>query len=825
MIGLSMSLVRGGGVPADFALEFNGSDEYLQIALPSDVASFNPATTNGGWSITGAATINSNVTTELGSAICIRINTTNVSAGIIKLAFLTVGKKYKLKIRYKSTVEVKFGNLESSSRYFTVGATTQWNTIERTINCVEDGNLRITSNTVSAGTILIESVTITEDWKLDLNESYELIKHSMNRDFEQTLGAELNSGTVTIGKKYIVTAGTVEGNAVGTEFLAVTNATTLDASNKVREIPNLVSNGTFTGNANGWTLGTGWAYGTNAIDKTAGSASAAFTPMSGISGKRYRLAFQVSNYSAGSVYALGYGNQISPARTADGVYSVDFTAGSANTNYGVYADAIFAGTVDNIHIYELPDYTSTGNHTANYSLLDKYAGTGSLLISASGAGSSGSNYVSLPSTQIDTLVSGNKYTLEGFAKVDPASLSYTNNATLSNDGSSSLGGWTATRGTASIESGSIKFTGDSNMGNPKGIQFNNGAIAGKTYRVRFKAWSATCTASIRWIARSDLSQNQATATEPAVVISSPALTTTSQNYEYYAKCVTTGHFSLGWTGENVPDGSVIYYDDIVIDEVTPITLTANLGSKSVTSSALSIVAGTFTKYVLNFEASESEVGQDLKMYLSGVGNVFVDKLSLTQAYDVTILVKNKGNRTDSIVRPFVYTGAFSDNNVGWSIWSFNGNINGAISPDVGNRVLQTVAITNSDIDNTRLVINRTDKTTLYANSTNSVGGTNSDVGKVIIARAFQIAKSSTSQYLTGQISHIQIIRFENISQSTFNSALTGLQYPTGGGAEEVLRLTFQNGSSITECLKDYSPKGHTVSGVNVDITNRKRVTA
>ena len=93
-----------------------------------------------------------------------------------------------------------------------------------------------------------------------------------------------------------------------------------------------------------------------------------------------------------------------------------------------------------------------------------------------------------------------------------------------------------------------------------------------------------------------------------------------------------------------------------------------------------------------------------------------------------------------------------------------------------------------------------------------------------MSQALQIGKTWAGS-MSGQISHIQIIRFENISQSTFNSALTGLQYPTDGGTEEVLRLTFQNGSSITECLKDYSPKGHTVSGVNVDITNRKRVTS
>ena len=121
-----------------------------------------------------------------------------------------------------------------------------------------------------------------------------------------------------------------------------------------------------------------------------------------------------------------------------------------------------------------------------------------------------------------------------------------------------------------------------------------------------------------------------------------------------------------------------------------------------------------------------------------------------------------------------------------------------------------------------IVVNHSNLIVYNGSSANSVAFNS---GKQQASALYIGAAPGPGSIYSGQISHIQIIRFENISQSTFNSAIKGLQYPTGGGAEEVLRLTFQDGSSILNCLKDYSPKGHTVSGILVDITNRKRVTS
>ncbi len=100
------------------------------------------------------------------------------------------------------------------------------------------------------------------------------------------------------------------------------------------------------------------------------------------------------------------------------------------------------------------------------------------------------------------------------------------------------------------------------------------------------------------------------------------------------------------------------------------------------------------------------------------------------------------------------------------------------------------------------------------------------IGKIIQTSALTVgARNGVTDFHNGQISHLQIWRFENIAQSTFNSALTGLQYPTGGGAEEVLRLTFSDGTSFANCVKDYSPKNHSLSnpGSTMDLNNRKRV--
>ena len=96
-LGVSLGVNSGGGVPADYALEFNGTDEYLQIALPAElVANGNFETgTNSFWSTAGTTPDWAN--TEVGKTgnYCLKLTKTGAVTNLYRVGLLTVGKKYK----------------------------------------------------------------------------------------------------------------------------------------------------------------------------------------------------------------------------------------------------------------------------------------------------------------------------------------------------------------------------------------------------------------------------------------------------------------------------------------------------------------------------------------------------------------------------------------------------------------------------------------------------------------------------------------------------------------------------------------------------------
>ena len=810
-----------------YAIEFDGVDDYLQINLPSDVTSslFVPSTAAGGnppthwikYGSVGSSTI-SYSTVESGSSGCLKIvfNSSDTN-GIYSRFNLTAGKKYKFNIRYKSTANILIGAFTISNSYYTgLNATSQWNSVVRTIIAPSGGSVPIWLwCSTNGATLLIESISIIEDWKLDLNESYELIKHSINRDFEQTLGAEIATGTVTIGKKYIVTAGTVEGNAVGTEFLAVTNATTLDANNKVKEIPNLVTNGTFTGDANSWGLNDLGTYNSNAVDIVGPSISDMYCySYTFLTGKRYRVSVQIVAYTSGELYGK-FGSTGIPfafGTTTTGVVSADYTVTVGGLFYFDNSTTLI-GTIDNIHIYEIPDYTSTGNHSYTYSTADKYAGTGSLKITATGAGSSGSNYVSLPSAQIDTLVAGNKYTLEGFARLDPASLTYganlipTASSTFDTDGTAY---WKVTGAAKSwVNVGGadncIKITSDASgyfrldkldvSSNNKKITFRARSQNGFTGKLNY-GWAGT----------------------PVIFPTvNPNLTADWQNYEVY---ISNGlpHYIISFLATAA--GQEIEIDNISVQESPPVYLTAQIGTKYVTPSYLSIVTGTFTKFVLNFlwEAADVTAGQDLKLYLNGAGSVYVDNVSLTQAYDLIVSHKSKSLNV-STYSPLLAIGGLPSI-IGSSeagCWDFALNSAGQIY--YGARDMDRIGMAyrtnfnavayHSNYDYIMLFDRANNTQKLYFNGIEQSqilsGVLPNLVGKVTISKAANIGFYSI-YYFGGYIGPIQAMRFTNINQSNFNPTLYKIgDSITGGGNEVVLYIDpNKDRTSLNTAIRDWS---------------------
>lgn len=966
----------------------DGTSQYWSKALPTNLltnGTFETGVNTDGWTLFGTITFNDTETGKTGN-YCAKIVATGVQ-GLFKVGLLTVGKKYKLTVRYKGTVGLSIGRNGSSNQYGSYPATSQWNTVVCTFTSNTNSDFLL--YTSAAGTLWIDDISITEDWKLDLNESHELIKHSINRDFEQTLStiystdfssstgwtltdssvtgnqlvvnkassgdiAKRDLGSSPIGKKYIIKFDVTEYTSgqvtvlIGGYGHGIPNITSVgnysyetmvtnSSSNNffyfytgyasgfvgkidnlaIYEIPNLVTNGTFTGGSTGWSLGTDWAYGSDKVTKTAGTASTVSQAIQSVSGKRYRISFEVKDYSAGSVYALAYGNQVSPAITANGVFTVDVIAGSTNTNYGVYCDATFAGSIDNIHIYEISDYApsvnaqvSGNNHYCQISSIDKQGTTGtqSLRITGGGAGRGaevltngditgsatgwtingttcqygtnnficsnvdnssacnnnvdlvigktyeviytitrtagsikvrlgtgntgtartesgtyrevqicatttklvfdGTNFygtiesvsvkevlgeVSLPSAQINPLVAGNKYTKEFGAKVDPASLSY---------GSDLASGWDFTSGWATV-SGTVVDSNSFLTAGEGGIRKDFGSNGAKIYKCRI---AGTTTASTMRIMDYGIS----------TTYYGSSVTGVSGTFDvtFYFSAISKGlHFRNNGAGQTDITTFELY-------EATPITLTAQLGTKSVTSSALSIVAGTFTKFVLNFEATASEVNQDLKLYLSGAGSVFVDAISLTQAYDMVRLSSFKtgvlGNTLESTI---FMNGGVGAPNVG-GIWSYVSNPDRVFRASIQDTEYKTSTSFATPVslflDNSRYSVceyyDKVNTSHIYVDNISRVSTTNLRIiGKVINnatdypLRIGTWATSATVKF-KGSISPMQIIRFDNISQSNFNPQTYKIgDAITGGGAEVVL---WQDWSNITGAIANdkYRPE-------------------
>lgn len=95
---------------------------------------------------------------------------------------------------------------------------------------------------------------------------------------------------------------------------------------------NEVTNGTFTGDASGWTLNSGWAYNSNNVRHT-GSGTGTMEQDIGVTaadiriGRRYSVTYTISSYVAGNV-TVSLGGGTGQARSANGTYTEIFTPSS-----------------------------------------------------------------------------------------------------------------------------------------------------------------------------------------------------------------------------------------------------------------------------------------------------------------------------------------------------------------------------------------------------------------------------------------------------------------------------------------------------------------
>lgn len=115
----------------------------------------------------------------------------------------------------------------------------------------------------------------------------------------------------------------------------------------------ILSNGTFTGNANDWTLGAGWAYETNTVVATTASATLrqalADMTSSWLDGHVYEVSFTITGHDAGS---MTVGTNADPAQGGlvvddDGTYTVLVTADD-HADGLVFTPTGFTGVIDGV---------------------------------------------------------------------------------------------------------------------------------------------------------------------------------------------------------------------------------------------------------------------------------------------------------------------------------------------------------------------------------------------------------------------------------------------------------------------------------------------
>lgn len=121
----------------------------------------------------------------------------------------------------------------------------------------------------------------------------------------------------------------------------------------------LLTNGGFTGSATGWTLGAGWAYGSNKIACTPGSSGGfAQTGLTITATQTYKVTVVTSGRTAGYLQCV-MGGVTGPAMEGNDTYSFYVTASVSGNNITFTNDTLYDGSVDSVSLKRLvPDWSA-----------------------------------------------------------------------------------------------------------------------------------------------------------------------------------------------------------------------------------------------------------------------------------------------------------------------------------------------------------------------------------------------------------------------------------------------------------------------------------
>ncbi len=172
----------------------------------------------------------------------------------------------------------------------------------------------------------------------------------------------------------------------------------------------LVTNGSFTGSASGWALGTGWAYSSNAINATS-SSSVCYQDIAAMqSNITYTVTYEISNYSGGNIQWRfgGTGTVDGVTRNANGTYTESFTNTSSGDKRLFLSPSGFTGTIDNVSVKEVQGFTAPdGTNNAYKVVEDSQNGVHRIFNSVGGAGKTASFFAKADERQWISVLSNN----------------------------------------------------------------------------------------------------------------------------------------------------------------------------------------------------------------------------------------------------------------------------------------------------------------------------------------------------------------------------------------------------------------------------------
>lgn len=315
-------------------------------ALGSELLS--PLDFTSGWSTVGATVNNANTFTN-----------TAGDGYVTKDILATIGSLYKVSFSSSGTSTQRRIIGSSSIPQYSTGATSYKTAQNQRVTFTAAG----IGGTATFTDVIFSGLTDIPTTGLHLLSAANGSTRNM-----QSVEASFNPNTVVL-----VSAERV-GGVIATNSLnkGLVGYWPLDQVHTKTGTTNLVTNGTFDSD-------TAWAKSGTEVTISGGTANWDGTQIAAawvrtttaplVIGKKYKITYTVSNYSAGGIKAFvgsSGGNPLDTYKTANGTYTVVSTAVGGAGTFWMWSDADFIGSIDNVTVYDVSgdycDLSAQSNH-------------------------------------------------------------------------------------------------------------------------------------------------------------------------------------------------------------------------------------------------------------------------------------------------------------------------------------------------------------------------------------------------------------------------------------------------------------------------------